>query len=192
MAYILPETLTTPVYGEALEDVFQSVVVGVTGLAPQLVRPRFQPEPPNLPDFSTNWAALGFSGDGTKDKFAYVVQIDAFTTQLERDETLQVLFSFYGPRCQELCEMFVDGIQLAPNRADLHQRAGCKLVEMKNTRQLPVLMKEKWLKRFDVAGIFRRRVKRIYKGNAIAQFDGVDLHNEYYITRIPANSNPTP
>lgn len=190
MAYVLPDSLTTPVYGEPLEDVFQGVLAGITGLPPALCRPRWQPEPPNLPAFHLDWAAFGITGE-EKDTFTHQVQLDALRTQLSRDELLTVLFSFYGPKCQQLCAIFTDGITIAANREAL-VAVDINLVAMKDSRQLPALMKEKWMKRYDVAGVFRRRVKRIYSGNAIELFAAVDLHNEHYITPIPANQPPSP
>jgi hypothetical protein len=182
MPYLLPDSATTPAYAEPLEDIFQRLLVGITGLQPQLVRPRWQPEPPNLPDFSINWVAFGIT-EGDKDKFPWTKQLDAFKMVLERDEELSVLFSFYGPNCQSICALFHDGIYIDQNRADL-ATAGVKLIDLKETRQLPALMKEKWMKRWDIRGDFRRRVQRIYTTNAIERFDGVDLNNDEYVTPI--------
>lgn len=188
MAYVAPITPPDPLEGNALENAFQALVAGITGLDPTLVRPRWQPEPVNMPDFSQTWAAVGIT-ETSSDRFVYTKQIDRDTEQLERDQVLTVMFSFYGPDAQYMLERFQDGIAIERNRADL-RTVGIKLTEIKDPRQLPALLKEKWQKRLDVEGIFRRRIIRLYAQQAV-DGAGLGLDNEFYVTPIIV-SNPTP
>lgn len=55
-SYIAP-----PLEGQALTNFLQEQIVGVTGIAGNLVRPRWQPEPPLLPDATIDWIAFGIT-----------------------------------------------------------------------------------------------------------------------------------
>ena len=187
MGYIAPVTPPDPLEGNALENAFQALVAGITGLDPTLVRPRWQPDPPNQPDFATTWAAIGIT-ESDDDRFVYTVQKDADNIQMERDQVLRVMFSFYGPNAQSMLDRFQDGIALDRNREDILHTAGIKLVEIMKARQLPALLKEKWVKRLDVEGVFRRRKVRLYGVPAVVG-GGIGLDNEFYVTPIII-SNP--
>lgn len=181
---------STPVdYDEALDDIFHAAIFGITQIPKNLIRPRWQPEPPNQPDFTTNWAAFGImTMDG--DRFSYQRHSPAGSgglgsTDIERDEKLKLLISFYGPNCAGYQARWSLGLQLSQNRDEL-SAAGIKLVEVQEAVMLPALFKEKWVKRVDSAAIFRRRIARTY---AIENVESatVGLDNEHYITPIIIN-----
>src|SRR5262249_35203430 len=96
MPYLLPDPTPAVLEDDALIAAFQGMVAGITGVPGKLVRPRWQPEPPNQPDFQTNWIAMGISATDS-DKFAYVRQIDDEHMEVQRDQWLTLLLSFYGP-----------------------------------------------------------------------------------------------
>lgn len=177
----------TPVdYDNALDDIFHGCIQGITAIAPTLVRPRWQPEPPNQPDFTVNWVAFGVMTLDA-DRFAYARHDPAGaaglgTTDIERDERIKLLLSFYGPQASGYQARFAMGLQLSQNR-DALSAAGIKLVEVQEAFTLPALFKEKWVKRVDSAVIFRRRVARSYAIQNVESSD-VGLNNELYITPI--------
>jgi len=181
----------SPVYGDALEDVFHAVIMGLTGIGATLIRPRWQPEPPNQPAFTDDWCAFGITSTDP-DVFPFQrhdpnASGGLGATSIERDERLEVLHSFYGPNGQANCARYRDGIALSQNRYDLTQ-AGIKLVQVGKERNLPTLLKERWVKRVDVLLIFSRRTSRTY---GIPSLNGgsIGLDNEHYITPIEI-SNP--
>lgn len=189
--YLAP-TSTPPLSGDTLNDVFQSVLVGITGIAGDLIRPRWQPEPPNQPDFNTNWIAFGITL--TKgDVFPYIGHDGInHVDVVERDQILTVLHSFYGPSSQLIAETYNVGIQVEQNR-DALTAAGIKLVECQEVTTLPALLKEKWVNRFDCRTVFRRRVKWSYPVlDVVANTDSVNgeisVDNEHYITKINAST----
>jgi hypothetical protein len=49
----------SPPYDTDLANFLQKLFAGMTGIASDLIRPRWQPEPPNQPPQGTNWMAFG-------------------------------------------------------------------------------------------------------------------------------------
>lgn len=179
------------VYDDALDDQLQATIVGISGLPGALVRPRWQPNPPNQPAFNTNWCAFGLTRK-VVDTFAYDRHNPAGSAGegqsiIERDETLYVLHSFYGPNSSGICERFRDGFEISQNR-DALRDAGLFLVELEEAVTLPALLQEKWVRRVDVTVVYRRRTKRTYQVKTLVTGQ-MGLDNERYITPINA-SNP--
>lgn len=170
-------------YGNDLDDIFQGAIVGITGVTGDLVRPRWQVEPPQQPDFTVNWVAFGVVRSEV-DTFAHDRHDPTGdgTDKVERDEMLYVLHSFYGPDCHATCERFRDGLELPQNR-DVLLANGVAVVEVQEAVHLPALLKEKWVKRIDATVIYRRRTSRTYAVLTITS-SHVDLYNERYVTPI--------
>ena len=147
---------------DGLDDFFQAVVVGVTGMSGALVRPRWQAEPPLPPAVGTTWCSIGVT-DREKDTYGAVIH-DADgegTDTLVRHETLKVLASFYGPSAGAMAEALSDGLQIAQNREVL-QLAAMGLRETGNPVRAPELIKETWWNRIDLPVFVRRAVQRTY------------------------------
>lgn len=179
--YLAPSS--SPVYDDALDDILQAATAGITGLPGNLVRPRWQPEMPQQPAFDVNWCALGVTRT-VVDTFAYHSQ-DAESQAVERDETLYVMHSFYGPNAAGICERFRDGLEIPQNRAELRAQ-GVAIVEVEEARNLPALLKEKWVKRVDVTVVYRRRTSRVYPVRTITSGQ-LGLDNELWVTPITVN-----
>lgn len=189
MPYLAPDAIPAVIDDDALDDAFHDLLAGITGVPATLVRPRWQPTPPTQPDFNTDWIAFGVSVSDV-DKFAYIGHLASGngglgTNSVERDETLKLQCSFYGPNCKTKLALFRDGVMVDSNRFDL-EALGIKFIEVQETVNLPALMKERWVKRLDVTSIFRRRVKRIYSVPSLVGIPSmVDLDNEQYHTILP-------
>lgn len=185
-SFMPPAVATPPIYDDALEDAFQATIVGITGIAGDLVRPRWQPEPPNQPAFTANWVAFGIMNmDG--DRYAWQGHDPSLNgglggNKLERDERLQVLHSFYGPLAQQYMNRYKDGLQVGVNRYAL-LAFDIKLTECLDGVNVPALMKNKWVKRVDMRALFVRRIKREYAVPSLLSAT-VGLNNEEYITPI--------
>ena len=180
--YLSPATAA--VYGDALDDVLHDAVVGMTGIAGSLVRPRWQPEAPQQPDFSVDWVAFGVVRT-VVDVFAYEGHHAAGggSDSVERDELLFVLHSFYGPNSHAYCERFRDGFEISQNR-DVLKAAGVGLVEVGEATILPALLKEKWVRRVDVTVTYRRRTSRTYAVLSLTSANGT------LVTDVPATTTP--
>ena len=158
--YLAPSS--APVYDDALDNTIHDLIVGLAGITGDLVRPRWQPEPPTQPAYSANWVAFGLTGTDV-DSFAYEHHSPTGEgpTSVERDELLTYIHSFYGPGAHGLCERFRDGFEISQNR-DALRSAGLTLVEVQRAVKIPALLKEKWVPKVDVTVVYRRRTSRAY------------------------------
>lgn len=173
----------SPTYGDALDDLLHDAINGITGVANDLIRPRWQPEPPTQPPFTTDWVAFGIVRC-PEDVFAYEAHDPSGNgTILQRDEEPEVLISFYGPNSALLQKTFSSGISMAQNR-DTLAAVGIKLIEVQEPYVLPSLLKEKWVRRVDITIRFRRRIGWTYNIQNLLQGGSVGLNNEQYTTPI--------
>lgn len=187
--YLAP-TGPTDAYDASLDASLQRMVVGITGIAGALVRPRWQPEPPKVPEYTVDWCALGVASTSA-DTFAYEEHVPddnggAGADAVERDEELEVLCSFYGPACASNAARLRDGLAVEQNRAQL-RADGIVVTEVGRATQVPVLVTERWLRRVDVTITLRRRTRRLYKVLTVTSGQlGID--NEIYVTPIQVNN----
>lgn len=174
--YLLPAASPAPLEGQSFEDFLQQVFVGVSGLAGELVRPRWQVEPANMPDRSIDWMSFGIT---SWDPDIYAVeQHDGPNNEsnLIRHETVEISFSFYGPNASTTMAILRDGFQIAQNR-EVFQLNAIGLQETGPARNIPFLLKEKWLTKIDMSMIIRRQILRTYPILNIISALG-DLHTD--------------
>jgi hypothetical protein len=182
--YLLPSA--APPNDDAADDILHDMIVGITGIPNQMVRPKWQAEPPEEPDFTTNWAAFGISHI-ERDLNAYREQLpDGQGAHVERDEILNVLVCFYGPQAAAYATQLHDGLEIDQNR-DALTTAHMGLCDVGEPRVLPALLKQKWVRRVDLTLRIRRRSSRDYAIRTVASAD-VDLNNERYTEHIHVQS----
>lgn len=160
--YLQPTATSPPLEDADLDAVFQQMIVGLTGLPGNLVRPRWQPTVPKQPEASTNWCAVGVTnfepdanpvmthnpaGDGS----------DTF----QRHEILTVLASFYGPSASANASLARDGIYVSQNNAMLGTYS-MGLVNVGPKRAAPELVNQQWIRRYDFEMRVRRQIVRTY------------------------------
>jgi hypothetical protein len=155
----------TPTIVEDLNDIalakfLQQVVVGIVGLPGNMVRPRWQVEPPNIPDLGTNWAAIG---PGTRKRDAYSARIRSNgneSTTVIRNRTLDILCSFYGPMAETNVEILAMGLEVPQNR-EVMRASGFNIVGgAGDSIPTPVQIKNLWNYRMDIP--FTLRQQQIY------------------------------
>jgi hypothetical protein len=149
--------------GPDLDDYLQQLIAGVAGLDGTLVRPRWQPEPPNIPDFGITWASLGIV---RRRSLGFVGAVLHDSTGVGHDvmlrhEQLEILVSVYGPRCDEVAGNLHDGLMIEQNRIQLRS-LGMGFVEITDGISNPELIKDKWLDRVDKTLFINRCVARDY------------------------------
>lgn len=160
---LLPSnTQHVPLEDLALILVFQGLVVGMTGLDGSLVRPRWQPKPPNMPANDVSWCALGIQ-DQQGDTFAYIEHDGRGAGQdiLQRNEIVEMLCSFYGPNAGMNASLVRDGLSIAQNREPL-QLNGMGLISVEPFRAVPALINNQWYNRLDMPIFVRREILRTY------------------------------
>jgi hypothetical protein len=160
--YLLPANTPAPLEDDALDDFLGDVVAGITGLdRDTLVRPRWQPDPPNMPDRSVTWAAVGVV-DHDPDTYAYTgLLADGTSQDLIRHETLTIVVTFYGPNSGTVGTQFRDGLMVDQNREAL-MTAGFGLIDTSGPTKAPELIKEQWYQRSDITWMTRREIRRNY------------------------------
>lgn len=180
--YLLPSD--EPQDDDALVDALQEVIVGVTAIPSDLVRPRWQPEPPQRPDFDVDWAAFGLVSD-LKDQSSYQGVVGTPSEPaltVERDSIVTMLLSIYGPNASGLIDRFRDGLMIDQNRDGLFAQ-NMALVEIQDAITLPAKIQERWVKRVDVRVLFRRRTTRVYPVRTLLSAE-VTVENEKYSTVV--------
>jgi hypothetical protein len=158
---------------DELEDFLQSWVSGVTGMDGTLVRPRWQPEPPNIPDFNIDWCALGITRT-ISDTFVWIGGTDPNSDELQRHQVMDVLVTFYGPHCSSNSGRLRDGVMVPQNREILLLN-DMGLVEVGDTVRVPEQLKGPqgpWTDREDLTIRVRRRIVRHYAVLSILEAEG--------------------
>lgn len=175
-----------PIEGSALQDFLQAVIAGITGIAGQYVRPRWQPEPPNLPGYGSDWCAFGIVSREA-DPFGMTQHDPAGnggsgSDNVSRHENLDVLVSFYGPNADANAGQLRDGLLIDQNRAAL-TAADISLIGIGEVVSVPSLVKDRWLYRVDLPVFLRRLTTRTF--NILTIESGqIVLDNEHYTETI--------
>jgi hypothetical protein len=165
MAAFLAPLTAAPAYDLALAQQIQATVAGISGLPGNLVRPRWQPDPPAQPPKATDWCAVGITttksepfttsvhngagngGDGTSTEY--------------RDVEMTVLASFYGPNAASNAAILRDGFAIQQNRAAMLM-LGLAFVRPERLTNASGLVNAENLNRYDLEFTIRRRDARTY------------------------------
>ena len=159
--FIAPNTSPAPIEDQDLDRFLQQYVSAITGVSGDLVRPRWQPDPPNQPGIDVTWIALGVSGRNPETFAAELHADDEQSSVTYRLEDLDVLVSFFGPGMGAAYARFRDGLSLAQNREAL-TLSGFGLIELTPPITAPALLNERWQKRIDTTLRLRRGVAHRY------------------------------
>lgn len=161
---------TAPDYDDAFDDFLQDVVAQLTGLEGSLVRPRWQPIPPKLPDPSASWAAIGITDATPLAMRAQIVHNPAGQIAAPGDgldvltswERTAVLLSTYGPKAWELQGFVADGLRIPQNNeALLAARIALQGIGARRTLS-SVFPQNVIVRRIDCEFTFNRAIVRSY------------------------------
>jgi hypothetical protein len=154
----------------ALDAVFQSLAVGITGMPGNLVRPRWQMASdiaggfgglPKQPEPGTDWCAIGVVSVKQSDGPWLVYDAPSNTELYWDHEELTVLVSMYGPDCQSNMRLLRAGLNVPQNTESLLPNmiryVGCGPI-----RTVPELVNQQWVRRQDISLDFRRKVIMTY------------------------------
>lgn len=146
--------------GLSLTQFIQSVLVGVSNIPGILVRPKWQVEEPEQPDIKTNWLAFGIASSDPSFN-AYIAMNPDNTTQLQRQDQIEVQVSIYGPDALDIVGLITDGFQIPQNQSGLLS-ANMGLVEVTKALHIPELINERFFNRYELTVVFNRQVQRLY------------------------------
>lgn len=150
-----------PLEDRALDRFLQQMVSQITGVPGELVRPRWQPEPPNQPEIDVTWIALGVADRRGETFAAELHAADGTSSTTYRQEDLDILLSFYGPGAGGAFSLLREGLGLEQNRSYLTS-SGFGMVGMSDARTAPALLNDRWQYRLDATLQLRRGVARRY------------------------------
>jgi hypothetical protein len=158
--YLAPTSVSSADSDIELATIFQGAVVGIVGLPGNMVRPRWQPQPPPMPPPNVDWCAIGVTVQSPID-FPVLKMSPDGTQALQRQEEITVQASFYGLNAQSNAGLLRDGIFVAQN-LDVLAANGIKLITAGEIVQAPDLRNEQFIGRCDLPLRFRRQVDRVY------------------------------
>jgi hypothetical protein len=179
VTYVVPPA---PVEDDDLDDVLQAMVVGITGLEADLVRPRWQPVVPKQPEPGTDWCSIGVISS-IPDANAYVQHLSGISiTQpagdlSQRHEELEVLVSFYGPHAKSNLGLLRDGLWIEQNQYAAKASGLYFTGKMEPGRAAPEFINQQWIRRWDSMLTFRRMAARAYLVNNILSAE-IDLTDD--------------
>lgn len=156
--YLTP-TGNGPAYDEELERLLSRWIRGVTGLDKNVVFPRWTDPQIQIPKNGTTWCAFGITGVQEDANPAYI-QGDESAAQWSH-ETVDTLCCFYGPRGMSVATQFRDGLFVSQNN-DALKAIGLTLLDCGRIFNLPELINNQWVRRYDIAVRLRRKVIREY------------------------------
>lgn len=158
----LVETSTDALNDDDLANLFQTMVVGLTGLTQTLVRPRWQPQPGTQPPVTTNWCAVGIISYDRTDYPQIIHNSDGDGSDtLYRLEQMNLLATFYGPNCVSLASILRDGLYVNQNNQIL-SLSGVKFRSADQIMYVPELVNTQFIPRADLPISFVRMVQRTY------------------------------
>jgi hypothetical protein len=161
-----------------------------------LVRPRWQAEPSLLPADGTAWCAIGVT-DRDADTYPYVGAVpgNAAGYALQRHEDFTLLCSFYdlgyNGQADTLAALLRDGLTIPQNQEQLGS-GGIFLVSDTDLTPVPVLLKQRWQYRVDLAIKMRRQIDRVYPVLTILSAQGTIQTGDGYGPVPFAATSPVP
>ena len=158
-----PPPAPTPAEDLDLDGLFQPVIVGITGLDPTLVRPRWQPIPPKQPDQKTNWISFGtYEAAPDAGPYLQTVSTEPGSILSIRHEVLRVLVSCFGPEATAYAAGLRDGLGI-PDNIDILRPFDIAFRGVSGSlRTFSTLVNQIQLRQCDMTLIFARKVTRSY------------------------------
>ncbi|MFI5416188.1 MAG: hypothetical protein ACHQXJ_02420 [Nitrososphaerales archaeon] len=158
--YLLPAASIPLPQNLSLEDFLQTMIAGISGFPGDLVRPKWQINPPKQPDVTVNWIAFGLQEDDS-DTNAFTSANPDGSNIFMRMEALTLQCTFYGPDSLEVGKIVRDGLQIPQNLETL-QLAKMSFVSTSKMVRAPDLINERWVDRWEMSINLRREILRTY------------------------------
>lgn len=165
------------------------VIGAVTGLVGDLVRPRWQPNPPATPNQDVDWCAFGIT-QSTPDASAFVGLDDTGEVgKFIRHEEVEILASFYGPNASGYSEVLRDGLELSQNREAMFLN-GMGLKGCGPSAHVPEIVNQLWVDRVDLPFTIRREIRRDYSLLSFLQANAAGSFIRTETLQVPLSPTP--
>lgn len=169
-------------FGDDLDNALHDVVVGITGLPPTMVRPRWQPENAHQPpEHATDWCGVGVLSvraevaPSIAQKPGHLSAAAPPGYQVfRRHEEITAQASFYGAHAHSFAARLQDGLYQCQNNDELRFR-GLALVEAEQLITTADLVNMNWRRRIDLNFTLRRAVTRVYPIRSLKEAHGFIL-----------------
>lgn len=175
--YLSPSSPLPP-EDNALDDIIQAIVVGVTGLPGTLVRPRWQPVPPPQPEATADWCAIGVIEEDPQTLRAMITHDGADNGGLGSDtlqvnDQIEILASFYGPNARSFALLLRNGLMVPQNREAM-ELENLRLYDMPSpARFVPETVNQITVRRVDVSFRLVRTTVTVWPVENILEVEGV-------------------
>lgn len=150
----------SPAYDEALEREISRWIRGVSGLDVSLVYPRWTDPQTSIPENGVTWCGFGITtipGCPTPAN----VQMSEEQSEQWSWEKVTVICCFYGPNGGNTAATFRAGLYVDQNNVELN-RAGLSLNDVGTIYNLPELINNQWVRRYDLTVTLSRKTTRTY------------------------------
>lgn len=165
----LTPTDSNDVHDQVLERKISDWITGLTGMTGDVIFPRWQSDPVrSRPAMDVTWCAFGVTEVDDGANSIFIQQDD--DAQLWRHQTLDVLFSFYGPQGQNRAVSFRDGLSV-PQNNDMLKSTGLTFNSCGRLLSVPDLINNQWQRRYDLPVRLRRKLTRQYGVKSILEPD---------------------
>ena len=165
-----------------LQNFLHDWLVGITGLAPINVVPKWQPEAPNIGAITTDWLAFGIT-DKKTEGYPYIHHVNSSVTfpngydELIRHEVFRLSCSIYGPNADNTSTILREGIYVPQNNEALWLN-GMGLVHNTDIITMPELFKDRWVYKNILSITIRRNITIQYAIENILTASGT-IYTDY-------------
>ena len=170
--------------GGAPENVIRKWMADITGLPLHRVVRRWLPRPGTRPGIDEDWIAVGVERVQThgtpyqRGRKGQPEDAESGDVVREVHQTLHCIASFYGPNAAQIVDDFRDAAQLFQTTA-AQQSQGLTLQGIaEDAVQLPDLLGEQWVPRFDITFKLGRKVSRTYGVRDLVKVGPIEIITE--------------
>lgn len=163
--YLVPVGVS-PDYDQDLERKISQWVRGVTGLDVKMVLPRWTDPQQTIPKNGNTWCAFGIRSFPSS-RLPARVQISEDESEQWSWENIEVILCFYGPNGASVASLFRAGIQIDQNNDTLRAATGLSLTDYGQIYNLPELINNQWVRRYDITVTLSRKNVRTYNVKSV-------------------------
>ncbi|MEN0630623.1 hypothetical protein AAIG33_24920 [Phytobacter ursingii] len=149
-----------PDYDQELERQISRWIRGITGLDASVVLPRWTDPQQQIHKSGITWCEFGIAISDPED-FPADVQVDEQSQQWVW-EKVNIICCFYGPQGNAMASRFRAGMFVEQNNTALRSASGLSFLDAGKIFNLPVLINNQWVRRYDLTVTLSRKNIRTF------------------------------